>query len=48
MPFDPANWWMTLLPAAIGVTAYLVSLNSAAALLGPRRERLLAVVEGRD
>jgi hypothetical protein len=45
---DPANWWTALLPAAIGVTAYLVSLNSAAAQLGPRRERLLATVEGKD
>ncbi len=47
-PFDPRNWWMTLLPPAVGVAAYLTSVKWAAAALGPRRERLLAVVEGKD
>ena len=35
-------------PAAFGVAVYVFSLRAAAATLGPRRERLLAVVEGRD
>jgi hypothetical protein len=47
-PFQPGNWWMALLPAAVGVVLYVVSLNAASAALGSRRERLLAVVEGRD
>jgi hypothetical protein len=47
-PFDPANWWMVVLPAALGIAAYKVSLSSAATMLGQRRERVLAVVEGRD
>jgi hypothetical protein len=47
-PFHPENWWMALLPAALGVGLYRVSLKWASAALGPRRERLLAVVEGRD
>jgi hypothetical protein len=47
-PFQPENWWMALLPAALGIALYVVSLNAASAALGPRRERLLAVVEGRN
>jgi hypothetical protein len=47
-PFQPKNWWMILLPAVAGIVLYRVSLNAASTALGPRRERLLAVVEGRD
>jgi hypothetical protein len=39
---------MVVLPAALGIAAYKVSLSSAATMLGQRRERVLAVVEGRD
>jgi hypothetical protein len=46
--FDPANWWMVALAAAVAAGLYLVSLRAASAALGPRRERLLAIVEGRD
>jgi hypothetical protein len=47
-PVQPENWWMSLVPLALGVGLYRVSLRRAAAMLGPRREKLLAVVEGRD
>jgi len=47
-PFEPQNWWMSLAAAALCVVAYQISLKGASAALGPRRERLLAVVEGRD
>ena len=47
-PFETANWWMAALPLAFGLVLYKVSLNATASLVGSRRERLLAVVEGRD
>ena len=47
-PFQPQNWWMILVLAALAAVLYRVSLNAACALFNPRRERLLAVVEGRD
>jgi hypothetical protein len=47
-PFLPENWWMSLALAALAIAAYFASLKSASATVGPRRERLLAVVEGRD
>jgi hypothetical protein len=47
-PFQPENWWMALLPVIGAAALYLVSLKTAAGLFAPRRERLLAVVEGRD
>ena len=40
------NWW-TLLPAALAIAVYMASLRAASAVFTSRRERLLAVVEGR-
>jgi hypothetical protein len=40
------NWWM-LLPAALAIAVYMASLRAASAVFTSRRERLLAVVEGR-
>jgi hypothetical protein len=45
---SPENWWVVLPPAAIALTFYVVSLNLAAPLVHQRRERLMAVVEGKD
>jgi hypothetical protein len=44
---DPANWWM-MAPLALGAAIfYVLSLRAASGLLASRRERLMAVVEGR-
>jgi hypothetical protein len=43
---SPENWWM-LLPAALAIAVYAVSLRAAALVFTGRRERLLAVVEGK-
>jgi hypothetical protein len=43
----PENWWLTVVPAGIGVVFYVGSLRAASAALPSRREALLAVVEGR-
>ncbi|HEY7392526.1 MAG TPA: hypothetical protein VH640_28660 [Bryobacteraceae bacterium] len=40
------NWWM-LLPAALAIAVYMASLRAAGAVFAGRRERLLAVVEGK-
>jgi hypothetical protein len=40
------SWWM-LLPAALAIAVYIVSLRAAGSIFPGRRERLLAVVEGR-
>jgi hypothetical protein len=40
------NWWI-LLPAALAVAVYMASLRAAGAVFAARRERLLAVVEGK-
>jgi hypothetical protein len=40
------NSWM-LLPAALAIAVYMASLRAAGALFPSRRERLLAVVEGK-
>lgn len=40
------GWW-GLLPAALAVLIYMVSLRTASAVFPGRRERLLAVVEGK-
>ena len=48
VPFQPENWWMALAAAALAVVLYRASLNASARLFASRRERLLAVVEGRD
>lgn len=45
--FDPANWWMWIGPPAVAVCFYAASLRAASGLLRPKRERLMAVVEGR-
>ena len=47
-PFQPENWWMTLVLAGAAAALYSASLKTVAGLFAPRRERLLAVVEGRD
>ncbi len=44
---DPENWWLTLAPAATAIVFYIASLRGATARFPARRERLLAVVEGR-
>jgi hypothetical protein len=43
----PANWWLWLLAALAAAAFYRASLAAAAARFVTRRERLLAVVEGR-
>ena len=45
---DPTNWWMVVAIAAAAIVLYTASLNAGCRLLAPRRERLLAIVEGRD
>ena len=47
-PFDPANWWMTAPLVLVAVALYVLSLKAAGPLFAARRERLLAIVEGRD
>jgi hypothetical protein len=47
VPLEPQNWWMTLLLSLAAAGAYLASLSAVSGLFTPRRERLLAVVEGR-
>lgn len=41
------NWWV-LLPAALSIPVYIASLRAAGAVFAGRRERLLAVLEGKD
>jgi hypothetical protein len=45
--FSPDRWWMVVVLAALAVCFYFASLQRAAAILPSRREKLLAVVEGR-
>jgi len=45
--FTPERWWIALVLAALAACFYLFSLRRASSLLVARRERLLAVVEGR-
>ena len=45
--FSPDHWWLWLAPLALAVLFYLVSLGAVSARFAGRRERLLAVVEGR-
>jgi hypothetical protein len=40
-------WWITLAPAALAVAFYVASLRGATAACPARREKLLAVVEGK-
>ena len=44
---SPENWWWPPLAAAAAVVFYFVSLRKAAAQFAGRRERLMALVEGR-
>ena len=44
---DPANWWLAIPIVALAVGFYRVSLRLAGARLAGRRERLMAIVEGR-
>ena len=43
----PANWWMWAAAPVLGAAIYYGSLSAASAAVGPRREYLMAVVEGR-
>jgi hypothetical protein len=40
------NWW-ALLAAALAIAVYMASLRAAGAVFSGRRERLLAVLEGK-
>jgi hypothetical protein len=42
------NWWITLATVTLAVAFFAVSLRASAGMLLSRREKLLAVVEGRD
>lgn len=44
---SPANWWWPPLLGAMAIVFYFVSLREAAAQFTGRRERLMALVEGR-
>jgi hypothetical protein len=44
---SPEYWWLTLAPAALAVAFYAACLRGASAAFPARRERLLAVVEGK-
>jgi hypothetical protein len=43
----PANWFVMIVPFALALGFYRFSLEQAGHRLAARRERLLAVVEGR-
>ncbi|MGA3097859.1 MAG: hypothetical protein ABSF25_15505 [Bryobacteraceae bacterium] len=43
----PERWWVVMALAALAVCLYLFSLRRAGAIVVARRERLLAVVEGK-
>jgi hypothetical protein len=45
---DPGHWWITLITLILSVVFFRLSLRGAGELFRNRRERLLAVVEGRD
>jgi hypothetical protein len=44
----PENWWAFLALPILALVFYLVTLNLAGPIFNTRRERLLAVIEGRD
>jgi hypothetical protein len=44
----PGTWWIALFTALAGVMFFSASLRAAGGLFRQRRERLLAIVEGRD
>jgi hypothetical protein len=43
----PENWWATIPTALVAMAFYRASMRSACSVFLKRRERLLAVVEGR-
>jgi len=45
---SPESWWMFLPLPLLAIAFYLVTLKSAGPVFVTRRERLLAIVEGRD
>jgi hypothetical protein len=44
---SPSNWWIVLLLAPLSAAFYVVSLRNAEVAFRSRRERILAVMEGR-
>jgi hypothetical protein len=44
---EPANWWFWIVPPAVAVAFYRISLSMASTALTGRREQLMAIVEGR-
>ena len=44
---SPKNWWLALPLAGVGIAFYLLSLRTTGAMVARKRERLLAVIEGR-
>jgi len=44
---EPQNWWWTLAFAAASVLLYTASLRAVSPVFSARRERLMAIVEGR-
>jgi hypothetical protein len=44
---EPANWWFWIVPPAVAVAFYRISLSMASTALTRRREQLMAIVEGR-
>ena len=46
--FWTGYWWVTVASAALAAALYWVSLEQAAAWFRPRRERLVAILEGRS
>jgi len=42
-----ANWWVPMLLALAALIFYVFSLRATSSLLSGRRERLMAIVEGR-
>jgi len=45
---SPVNWWLPLPGAAVAIALYAVTLRLAGPVFQARREKILAVVEGRD
>jgi hypothetical protein len=45
---SPASWWMYLPLPALAFVFYAASLKAACPVFVSRREKLLAIVEGRD
>jgi hypothetical protein len=44
---SPQDWWIAVIPAALALLFYVYSLGATGTLFLRRRERLMAVVEGR-